>query len=66
MLEILRTLGGLCLIALLIAWIVDVARGRTTVRAAFVDEHGPRPVWAALLAFAALATVAFAIALIAG
>jgi hypothetical protein len=50
----------------LIAWIVNVARGRTTLRAAFYDEHGPRPAWAGLLALAGVVTIAVIITLLTG
>jgi hypothetical protein len=65
-LGILQTVGALCVAAALIGWIVNVARGRTTVRAAFYDKHGPRPAWAGLLALAAVIAIAIIITLVTG
>jgi hypothetical protein len=64
--EIVAWVGFVCVLVAGIGWLSDLARGRTTLRASLRDEHGPKPVWAALLALALLAMLGYVVTLALG
>jgi hypothetical protein len=64
LLQILRVLAIVCVVAAFIGWVGNLARGRTTVRASFYDDHGLKPLPAALVAVGGVVTIALVVTLI--